>query len=189
MNRRLFLALLGVTPPAIGDVLCTFGESGKQCFAQPKRADVLLVGDSLAFGLGPPLKKLSKARGHEVIVNARGGTTARQWLGEHWFAATLARHRPEVLLVSLGTNCRRPERPVFGDDVAGLLALVPEETRVIWLFPPSSMWFSTQYIRDGLAKNAVEVIEAGALQLNKDRVHPTIRGNLRWARALVSKLW
>ncbi len=172
MRRRAFLTALLLAPWVRAE----------------ERADALLVGDSLAFGLGPALKPLAKARGVLLRVNARGGTSTRQWLRKGWLVATLVRHRPKLLLVSLGTNCTRAERKVLGADIAKLLALVPSSTRVIWLFPPP-MRFSHQYLRDALGQSEVEVIEAGELKLEKDRVHPTTTANKKWARALAEKLW
>lgn len=72
MNRRAFISALLLAPLALAD--------------EP-RADVLLVGDSLAFGLGPALRPFVK-RGEVFRVNARGGTSARQWLRKRWLAAT-----------------------------------------------------------------------------------------------------
>ncbi|GMV18572.1 MAG: hypothetical protein AMXMBFR56_67960 [Polyangiaceae bacterium] len=63
ISRRALLAALLTAPLAVA------GE-----------ARVLLVGDSIAYQLAPRLRKLLP-----LIADARGGSSARQWVQRGWF--------------------------------------------------------------------------------------------------------
>lgn len=92
ISRRALLAALLTAPLAVA------GE-----------ARVLLVGDSIAYQLAPRLRKLLP-----LTADARGGSSARQWVQRGWFRRAVERYRPASVVVSLGVNCIRPERETLG---------------------------------------------------------------------------
>ena len=68
----------------------------------PSGSKILLVGDSLAVGLGPEFKRVSKLTGYVPVVDAKNGTTIRQWV--NWMPSKLRSYQPQMVLISLGTN-------------------------------------------------------------------------------------
>lgn len=145
------------------------------------RRRVLLVGDSLAVGLG------ASARAEGALVSARGGTVARQWITRGWFAAALESARPELVLVSLGTNdaAGQVDAGTFAAQVAQLEQLARARgARVVWLFPPP-MPYSLDAIRAGLSRAEADTLDAPAgLARAADRVHLTPAGYAAWWRAV-----
>jgi lysophospholipase L1-like esterase len=88
---------------------------------------VLVVGDSLAAGLRPHLGTLLPA--DELVWDARSGRTTPQGLER--LRRALPRARPDVVVVSLGTNDGSdPAR--FDDRIARVLAAVPQDACVVW---------------------------------------------------------
>lgn len=142
---------------------------------------VLLVGDSLAVGLGPA------ARADGATVTAKGGTVARQWISRGWFAAALEAARPELVLVSLGTNdaTGQIDAGTFAAQAAQLEQLARARgARLVWLFPPP-MPFSLDAIRAGLSRAEIDVLEPPAgLSRSSDRIHLTPAGYAAWWRAV-----
>jgi len=140
-----------------------------------KPSRVLLIGDSLAVGMRP------YARSSGATVEAEGGTTARQWLGR--VEALLIRDRPEVLLVSAGTNdaAGKITSSSFAAQAAQMSQLAAKYgARCVWLFPPP-MPFSLQSIRDGLIAADVAIIEPPAgLPRAPDRIHLPGAGYAAW---------
>lgn len=153
--------------------------------AAPTPVSALLVGDSLAFQLGPRLAKAMNPK--RLAFDAKGGSSARQWLREGWFRRAVERHPSALTLVSLGVNCTKSERPKLAAAIEALASLV-KHGELVWLLPPP-LRFDTQYLRDAVVEAGVTAIEAGPLPLESDGVHPTFRGHELWATALVEALW
>lgn len=147
--------------------------------ARPEPIDVLLVGDSLAYQLGPRLRKAIAPRRLQTV--ARGGSSARQWLRHRWFQRAAATYPAKVMLVSLGTNCIRSERPELGADMVQLIRQA--RAPVVWLLPPP-LRFSTDYIRRAVEQAEVRSFAPGPLKLEHDGVHPTDSGHQEWARRI-----
>lgn len=147
--------------------------------SSPRR--VLLVGDSLAVGLGP------SARADGAAVSAKGGTVSRQWITRGWFAAALEASRPELVLVCLGTNdaAGQIDAGTFAAQVAQLEQLARAKgARVVWLFPPP-MPYSLEQIRAGLSRAEADVLEPPAsLERAPDRIHLTPAAYAAWWRAV-----
>lgn len=168
MTRRSLLAALLAAPAAL---------------AKAPPVDALLVGDSLAYQLGPRLAQSMRAKQRRLALDGRGGSSARQWLREGWFRRAVKQHPARIVLVSLGVNCTRPERPKLGDDIEALLALAPAP--VLWLLPPP-LKMDTAYLREAMRG---EAFAPGPLPLESDGIHPTHEGHTRWAELLVARLW
>lgn len=168
LTRRSLLAVLLASP----------------VMAAPAPPDVLLVGDSLAYQLGPRLAK-ALPEGKRLAYDGRGGTSARQWLKLNWFRRALLRHEAQIVLVSLGVNCIRSERPVLKDHVSELRALAADR-RCIWLLPPP-LRFNTDYIR--AATEGGETFDPGALSMESDRIHPSHAGHKQWAKLIVEHIY
>lgn len=175
MDRRSFLVTVGLLP-LIED------------------PPTLLVGDSLAFMLAPPLRRTAR-RHHRVLkASARGGTNAGQWLSEHWFTTALRRYRPSTVLVSLGVNDGgvKINREKFPARVKRLVALAHERSvSVVWLLPPK-MKPRTAFIREAVEKSGADCWHDASkldIPLFEDHVHPTFKGLEIWAEDLGRFLW
>ena len=74
-------------------------------------ARVLLLGDSLAQGLGPPLARLADAAGVSLVTRGVQSSTIRQWLAGSALVDAVTQANPMFTLVSLGTNDMRAADP------------------------------------------------------------------------------
>jgi len=144
-------------------------------------AVVLLLGDSLAVGLGSHLPALIRSSGGECHTAARTGTIAGYWtrrLGD-----LMTRHQPDRVIVSLGTNDTlfpsSGAALAFERDAAELVRMAAP-ARVVWLVPS---WLAyAARIRRGAAASGAELLEAPAgLEVAPDRIHLTPAGYRSWA--------
>lgn len=147
---------------------------------------LLLVGDSFAQGLAPPLGELSKGLGVAFRADGRLGTRIAQWAAQPWLGADLS-WAPTMVLVSLGTNDMKLPQPAVEQAALGQLAarLKSSAARVVWLNPPT-MPFPDRGVRQMIAKTGLEVFHSEALPLPRgpDGIHPTVSGYAGWAGAL-----
>jgi hypothetical protein len=150
---------------------------------------VLLLGDSLAFQLGPPLWRQAREVKQRVHVRAHGGSSARQWIQRRWVSRAASSVRAERVLVSLGVNCTRSERPRLAQDIATIVDIIADlGAPTLWLLPPP-LRFSTEYLVQAVSEAGVPSFAPGPLPMESDGVHPTYRGQQRWAQLLVAHLW
>lgn len=135
--------------------------------AEIKNPTILYVGDSHSFGkFGTVIeKKLSTLTDH-IIMEASCGSTPSTWVGKSgyektvcgfWrkegkeeirskehktprFADELAKYRPEVSIVQLGTNIAAGSRPKnFTASIeAMMMAIAEEKGQCIWIGPPDA---------------------------------------------------
>ncbi len=169
MNRR----------SALGALLCL-------AYA-PGRDGVLLVGDSLAFQLGYRLGPLLRSDGRAFTADGRGGTSAHQWLRLGWFKKAF-RQKHRVVLVSLGTNCTRVQRPALGRTFSRLKEIAEARgKRMILLFPPP-LSMSTDYIETAVRESGVETFRIGKLPMDRSGIHPTHEGHVKWAKEIATWL-
>jgi hypothetical protein len=161
-------------------------------------ASVILAGDSLAFQLGPVLRSVAKAHGVTIAVAARGGSSVRQWLIKKWMERALTKNlSAHTVLISLGVNATRVERPRLLSDIQLLLAILNEPKyardgaapRPVWLLPPP-LGVDTSYLRDAVMATGVFCCFAPEnTPLESDKIHPTLRGRYLWSRRIAETLW
>lgn len=111
---------------------------------------ILLIGDSLAVGLGTPLGALARDAGLAFQTLATVGTRIDQWGSSGTYgdalSVALASFQPTIVLISLGTNDAYM-RPSTGEDIGArqapfmdaLLTKI-EAARpraVVWIAPPT----------------------------------------------------
>ena len=65
---------------------------------------VLLVGDSMAEGVAPWLQEKGRAGGGRFINGQERSSTIVWWQGSGKLRELLARHRPDVVFIALGSN-------------------------------------------------------------------------------------
>lgn len=131
-----------------------------------------------------------------LTADARGGTSARQWLKKGWFRRAVERARPTRVVVSLGVNCIRPERAALASDVRSLLSRV--DVPVLWVLPDSVGYkFSLAYAHAAVRAAGLEPLvfpvrrprdPQEGLALDHDRVHLTHEGNEGLARLVAAAI-
>lgn len=173
-----------------------------------RRGDrVLIVGDSLAVGLTPPLTALAKDGGVQLQSLAKEGTRIDQWSQSAALKEALDKFQPTLVLISLGTN----DEYMQGKDVGArqrpelqrLIELIDHfprkvdyglgpEQGIVWIGPPTLPKAQTNGVVPMI------LAEASALRARfryfpsqrltiprgADQIHPTARGYAAWAGAL-----
>lgn len=156
---------------------------------------VLLIGDSLAVGTAPHYAVLAKEAGVEFKGIGVTGTRIDQWASSQELPNVLASFKPNLVLVSLGTNDAFMKGDVVGKQRAQLDRLLQqlEGYDVVWVGPPTlpnppSPGMVTM-IQDA-AGNALaprfHYFHSERLQIPRgpDAIHPTARGYAGWAGAV-----
>ena len=148
----------------------------------------LLVGDSLAVGLGPPLSKaLLPAL---LTTRAHVSATTKDWTAGQ-YASEVSPGGAEIVFVSLGTNDTVP-----GANISGLeqrFKTLADSIRKagatpLFLEPPALPW-SRQPIADAVkAANAILIKARAGLEHAGDKIHLTPKGYADWAADIAKQL-
>jgi hypothetical protein len=149
----------------------------------------VLIGDSHAYMMARAFRDVARAYDKRVAVVAHGGSSVRQWLVKKWVQREVLAKYPDAttLLISLGTNCTRVERPRLVDDIKNLVLQGGRST--YWLLPPP-MKMDTTYLRDAVAHwTGVFPIDPGPLPMMPDGIHVTQRGRYMWAQKIADVAW
>jgi lysophospholipase L1-like esterase len=158
---------------------------------------LLLVGDSLAVGLAPPLGQLAKENG--VLFDAVGqvGSTVKNWstgaLNVQLRQKLTA--RPKVVLVSLGTNdeaLMMSQARLEIELLEPLMALIRASGAEIgWIGPPKFLpgqSFSPNGFTLAIQRRVPSAdyfpSEQYDIPRGGDRLHPTVKGYAGWAGAI-----
>ena len=182
LSRRAFVAssALVFAPEAFAD-------------AQPT---VLLVGDSHVFMMERFCRAEAKRHRIAAEVIPHGGSSVRQWLRKHWLEIALRKYASvEEVLICLGTNCTRAERPKLVDDIRSLVFSAnasdsddPGAGRATWLLPPP-LKVDTSYLNRAVAQAEVFGLSPGRLPLSSDGIHLTPDGYADWAQRIAEIEW
>lgn len=149
---------------------------------------LLVVGDSLAVGLGPWLKAMALQSGFEyAAVDARVGTRADQWDAK--VPGLLALHRPTLVLVSLGTNDAAMDDPTvnrqrFQNVVDAVRAT---GARPVWVGMPSlPQRLKADLVRQMIQATGVDYFDSRTVSFERtaDGIHATPAGYSVWAKAI-----
>lgn len=155
----------------------------------PGRSRLLLVGDSLAVGLAPPLRALSADARVTFDSIAKEGTRIDQWARSQVLADKLAQFQPTLILVSLGTNdeylpSAAPQEPHLHE----LLERLRKAAPVAWIGPPTLPKSASNGVTPMIKANVPRshYFPSDSLQIPRgpDGIHPTARGYAGWAGAL-----
>ncbi|HEX8495124.1 MAG TPA: hypothetical protein VF658_19950 [Pyrinomonadaceae bacterium] len=148
---------------------------------------VLLVGDSMAEGIGWSLKGKVLAAGGRYVGEPWCSSTTCTWQESGRLSEVLARHKPDIVFIALGSN------EIFIKDAEksrapAIRRMVEElgERPAYWIGPPS--WKPD--------KGIVNVIEANfqpghfynsndlKVPRRKDGAHPTVEGYQTWTELI-----
>ena len=157
-------------------------------------ARVLLLGDSLAQGLGPPLARLAEATGVSLVARGIKGSTIRQWLAGSSLVDAVSQAEPSLTLVCLGTNdMGATDAGAEGRRAGALIDALyrSSATTVAWIGPPS-LPVDKSAFRAALASMCgacdVRIFDSQALDLARapDRIHMTPAGYRAWAESIAA---
>jgi len=164
--------------------------SGQSRAAGGRPQRVLVIGDSLAVGLGPRLKALAMADGASYVgVEAKGGTSAAQW--DSKISSLLQSHRPDLVLVSLGTNDAAMSDPtVSAARIQRIVDTVRASgARLVWIgMPTLPERLKADLVRQIIQKTGVEYLDSRGFSFERtsDGIHATPAGYAAWAQAIWS---
>lgn len=156
----------------------------------PRDGTVLVLGDSIGFGLARPMAGSS---GHPTWNACEIGTTILQWAQRARLERAIV-GTPVLALVSAGTNDiaahadAEKVRPAIGAIVKALRA---NGARVGWILPPALPWPGygvRAVLAQELSTLAVPAFETEAVTYDvaPDHVHPTSAGYAKLAKAIAS---
>ncbi len=143
---------------------------------------VLLVGDSMAEGVGPWLQKKVESVGGRFINGQERSSTIVWWQGSGKLREMLARHQPDVIFIALGSNEIFLQQPEVR---APLIKQMVDEIGArpsYWIGPPS--WKPDL----GLVRVIEENFQPGHFYNSNDLKvprapdgkHPTAQGYQTW---------
>jgi lysophospholipase L1-like esterase len=165
-------------------------ECGSEAFPMvTPGATVMLIGDSLAVGMEPKFVSLARRGGYVPVTHAVNGTSIFQWM--KWIKSDLEKNKPELVVVSLGTN-----DAIIYDRVKQHSHLYGEFTRIIeesgavlvWLGPPDITLKRIPHIEDERAlirKSTTHYFPSEAIErpMGGDGIHSSPAGYNRWMGA------
>ena len=166
-----------------GDVEFTVWAEGEGAFPLSLRnKTVLLVGDSMAEGVGPWLQKKVEAVGGRFVNGQERSSTIVFWQGAGKLREKLALYRPDVVFIALGSN------EIFMSNPEARAPLVRQMVEEIgarpayWIGPPS--WkpdkglvrVIEENFQDGHFYNSNSLVVPRA----PDGKHPTAQGYKTW---------
>lgn len=148
-------------------------------------ARVLLIGDSLAAGLGPHMARRARTCGTAFFHHGVVGSHVTEWAQDSWLLPELGRAEPSVVIVSLGGNdFVRSDAANVSRGVRRFVEKVRASgARLLWISPPTMPFRDKIGVRqlwqDELAGEMnIDWYPTETLEIPRvaDRVHPTIPG-------------
>lgn len=172
--------------------------------AHPKIRDdtrLLLIGDSLAVGLGPHMKQMAAEVRVPYVGKGVTGSTIQQWAKSDNLRRTLESFQPTLVLVSLGTNDAYgfTAQQVMAPTMALVQLLRATGAEVVWIGAPllperaSGQPLSTAtlaMIETKADDEGAYFFDSDPLQIPRgpDGLHPTVGGYAGWAGAIWHRL-
>ncbi len=151
-------------------------------------ARILLVGDSLAVGLGVPMTKMASDFGASLSKGGIVGTTISDWDKS---VMTQSDPPPTLVLLSIGTNDMKMSSPAGEKQhLTSLLSKLGSGGADVVIIGPPTMPFPDRGVREMLASSGASIFPSEALSIPRgpDGIHPTAKGYSGWAGAIWSWL-
>lgn len=181
------MRVLGWVATVLAFILLKEQSKDKPSVLEPER--ILLIGDSLGLGLTAPLRLRAQQAQIPFDVLCKQSTRIDQWAGSPDLSKALARFRPTLVMVSLGTNDEFMGPGVVESQRAALRRLMqqllqqPGVQNVGWIAPPS-LPRQTNGIRAMLEEElGPQLFHSERLDIPRqpDKLHPTPQGYVLWA--------
>lgn len=143
---------------------------------------VLLVGDSMGGGIAPFLQRKVEAAGGKMVSAPEQSSTIIWWQGSGKLHALIARHRPDIIFIALGSNelfvkDAESRAPV----IRSMLAEIGRR-EAYWVGPPS--WKTGSRLLPVIEENFQpdHFYNSDTLDVPRgpDGKHPTLAGYERW---------
>lgn len=143
---------------------------------------VLLVGDSMAEGIGPYLQKKVEAAGGRFINAQERSSTIVWWQGSGKLRELLNQHRPDIVFIALGSNEIFIEQPEMRAPLIKALVAELDRRPAFWIGPPS--WKPDKGLVRVIDENFQpdHFYNSNDLQVPRapDGKHPTAQGYQHW---------
>lgn len=160
--------------------------------ALPAGTKVLQVGDSFADALSKELNKLLKEAGLLTTVETKTPSYIGDWAYGDVLPKLLARHKPDLVLITLGANeLEIPEPELRATPIKRLVGRLAGRP-CVWILPP--LWKADTGVMQVIKDNAspCQVLDSTALVGNvprgPDGIHPSTKGRADWAASVVGWL-
>lgn len=150
---------------------------------------VLLVGDSTAEGLASPIGRLARNAGVRFDSRATNSTRIDQWARNPELKLVLTTFKPEVVLVSLGTNDEymgsdavTRERPYLLE----LMEVIRSAGATLYWIGPPTLPKVTNGIVPMIKSTVPNYFPSDEMMIPRqsDQIHPTVEGYGMWANAI-----
>ena len=158
----------------------------------PKGTTVLQIGDSFAESLGAPLGRHLKRLGIRSVLASKTPSYIPTWASSSELTQLLAKHRPDLVLVTLGGN--EFDIPEPNDRVQAVERLVAQlgSRPCVWITPPR--WKKDTGVLAVIRAHAApcRYLDTDELVPNlprgRDKIHPSEPGRESWAQAVLGWL-
>lgn len=159
----------------------------------PEGTTVLHVGDSFAGALGLPLKRMLSERGVRGVLEQETASYIPNWSSGDKLQRLLQRHRPDLVLITLGANeleIVEPEQRIR--NIRRIVATIGERP-CVWIGTP--LWAGPKnglmdIIRDNVAPcrymDTNDLIDH--MPRVADGIHPTTSARENWAAVVIDWL-
>ncbi len=155
-----------------------------------KGATVMLIGDSLASGMEQKFISLARRSGYVPVSHTANGSSIFQWI--KWIKNDLEKNRPELVIISLGTN----DATIYGKVIQNqklyqdLFKEIEDSGAVhVWIEPPNISKKRIPKISE--TKNIIRKFtvfsfesEKIGMQIGNDGVHPSALGYSKWMESV-----
>jgi lysophospholipase L1-like esterase len=152
----------------------------------------LQVGDSFADALGKELGKLLKQSGLRTSLETKTPSYIGDWAYGPTLPKALSRFDPDLVLVTLGANEIEIPEPAQRVGLIQRLVKLLGDRPCVWILPP--LWKQDTGVMQVIKENAkpCQVLDSSALvpalPRGRDHIHPSTRGRLIWATAVLDWL-
>jgi len=153
---------------------------------------VLHIGDSMAGALGIALNEELKKAGVQGVLRFKTASFIPTWAWSQDLPILLARHNPDLVLITLGANEVAIKDPEIRAKTVQKLVKRFEGRPCVWIAPP--LWAGDTGLLPVIKRNAApcRYMDTNALIQGmprvSDKIHPTPAARKDWAKVVVEWL-
>jgi len=154
-----------------------------------EKKEVLLVGDSMAEGLYPNLKK--DGIQYRITPMYKRGTAVPFWNRSAELSKAIKEKKWDIVLVSLGTNDLRLKQKTMEEYFQFNEKLSSIKADVYWIIPPV-MPFRNELVEEWIENPPppIQKIDCSTYQFNRapDKIHLQPSGYKAWSQCVLDSL-